>query len=128
MIPVTTNGMGQCFAFPDVCKTPAPPAPFIPIPYPNIAMLSQGQGSKKVKIQGKQTLRKGDSISMSSGDEPGCAGGGMVSNRFKGKAELVIGWAKFKVEGQDAGHLGVPMKQNIGGAPNAVGAAVAVMQ
>jgi Toxin PAAR-like domain len=22
--------------FPDVCKTPAPPAPFVPVPYPNV--------------------------------------------------------------------------------------------
>ena len=26
---------GQSVAFPDVCKVPAPPAPFVPIPYPN---------------------------------------------------------------------------------------------
>jgi hypothetical protein len=30
---------GMCFAFPDVCLTPAPPAPApIPIPYPNIGL------------------------------------------------------------------------------------------
>ena len=31
---------GLSIAFPDVCKTPAPPAPPIPIPYPNIAKSS----------------------------------------------------------------------------------------
>lgn len=28
-------------AFPEVCKTPAPPAPPIPIPYPNIAQIGE---------------------------------------------------------------------------------------
>jgi hypothetical protein len=32
--------MGMSMAFPDVCLTPAPPAPPMPIPYPNIAMSS----------------------------------------------------------------------------------------
>jgi len=36
MFPASTKkGSGPCIAFPDVCKTPAPPAPFVPIPYPN---------------------------------------------------------------------------------------------
>ena len=29
---------GMNFAFPDVCLTPAPPAPPIPIPYPNFSL------------------------------------------------------------------------------------------
>ena len=38
-----TKQSGQCFGFPDVCKTPAPPAAPIPIPYPNIAMPMLGK-------------------------------------------------------------------------------------
>ena len=35
MFPVSTKkGCRTCIAFPDVCKMPAPPAPFVPIPYP----------------------------------------------------------------------------------------------
>ena len=34
-----TSG-GMSMVFPDVCKTPAPPAPPIPIPYPNIGKAS----------------------------------------------------------------------------------------
>ena len=37
-----TKQAGQCLAMPDVCKTPAPPAPPIPTPYPNIAMPMMG--------------------------------------------------------------------------------------
>ena len=33
---VHKSSSGVSIAFPDVCKTPAPPAPFVPIPYPNI--------------------------------------------------------------------------------------------
>jgi superfamily II DNA helicase RecQ len=40
IFPASTKGGGVCFAFPDVCLTPAPPAPPIPIPYPNIGQVS----------------------------------------------------------------------------------------
>jgi len=34
-----TSAAGMCFAFPDVCLTPAPPAPApVPIPYPNMGV------------------------------------------------------------------------------------------
>jgi hypothetical protein len=33
---VHAGSNGTSPVFPDVCKTPAPPAPPIPIPYPNI--------------------------------------------------------------------------------------------
>ena len=36
MFPSATKLGGSTIAFPDVCKTPAPPGPFAPIPYPNI--------------------------------------------------------------------------------------------
>jgi len=128
IFPVTTNGTGQIAGFPDVCKTPSPAGP-VPIPYPNIAMLSDGSGSKKVKIQNKETLRKGDSIRMSTGDEAGCAGGGVVSNKIKGAAELKMGWPKVKVEGKEVGHMTVPAGMN-GGPPHNVpaGVTVTVMQ
>ena len=76
MFPVSTKAGGQCFAFPDVCKTPAPPAPFVPVPYPNIAMCSDASGaSSKVKIEGKEVCTTKTEITMSSGDEGGTAGG-----------------------------------------------------
>ncbi len=34
----STQLMGMNLAFPDVCLTPAPPAPPIPLPYPNMSM------------------------------------------------------------------------------------------
>jgi hypothetical protein len=57
---------------PDVCETPAPPAPgAVPIPYPNIASASDtSTGSKTVKTEGKMIPVKED-VEESVGDEAG---------------------------------------------------------
>jgi hypothetical protein len=87
IVNADTNGV--TIAFPDVCKTPAPPAPPIPIPYPNIAKSSDtAQGTKKVKVEGKPVCVKDSNFSMSTGDEAGSIGG-IASNKIKGKAEFV---------------------------------------
>ena len=87
---VNADSNGVTIAFPDVCKTPAPPAPPIPIPYPNIAKSSDtAQGTKKVKAEGSPICVKDSNFSMSTGDEAGSAGGGVASNKIKGKAEFV---------------------------------------
>lgn len=115
MFPASSKEGGQCFGFPDVCKTPAPPAPFVPIPYPNIAMGNQADGgscSSKVKINGQPTIVKGTEITMSSGDEGGTAGGGMVSSKFKGPAKYKQGSSKVKFEGKEAAYLGAMVGQN----------------
>jgi hypothetical protein len=114
MLPATTNGGGQCAIFPDVCKTPSPAGP-VPIPYPNIAMLTQGDGgtfSSRVLIVGKKTGTTKSEISMSSGDEPGTAGGGVVSSKFKGPAKFKKGSSKVKAEGTPVVHLTSTIGQN----------------
>jgi len=95
----TSNGV--TIAFPDVCKTPAPPAPSpIPIPYPNIAMSSDTmQGAKKVKAKGCPICVKDSNFKMSSGDEAGVALG-IASNKIKGKAEFVMSSFDTKAEGK----------------------------
>lgn len=109
MFPATTNGGGQC-AIPgplDACKTPTPGGP-IPMPYPNFATLSQAKGntcSSKVKIENKKACTTKTEISMSSGDEAGTAGGGVVSNRFKGPVKYKTGSSSVKVEGEKIAHL-----------------------
>jgi len=107
MFPASTNGGGQCAGFPDVCKTPTPGGP-VPIPYPNMAMLTQAKGSScssRVKIINKKTATTKTEISMSSGDEPGNAGGGVISSKFKGPAKFKKGSSKVKVEGSPICHL-----------------------
>jgi len=93
---------GVAPSFPDVCKTPAPPAPFVPIPYPNIAQSSDtDKGSKKVKCDGEPICHKGSNFKMSTGDEAGSAGGGMMSSKIKGKGEFVNFSMDVKVEGNN---------------------------
>ena len=80
---------GITTAFPDVCKTPSPAGP-IPIPYPNIAMASDSDATaKKVSNDGNNICVKDSNFKMSTGDEAGSAGGGVASNKIKGKAEFV---------------------------------------
>ena len=56
MFPATTNAGGMCMGFPDVCKTPIPPAGPVPIPYPNMAMVNQ---AKDLAAKGEILLSEG---------------------------------------------------------------------
>ncbi len=71
---VHKDSQGVISAFPDVCKTPSPPAGPVPVPYPNTAMSSDSkEGSKKVKMGGNPTMLKESNFSKSTGDEKGTA-------------------------------------------------------
>src|SRR5215475_2609614 len=89
MSVVHKDSSGITTAFPDVCKTPAPPAPPIPIPYPNIAKSSDtDNGASTVLSDGNPTCVKDSTFSTSTGDEAGSLFG-VASNKNKGKAEFV---------------------------------------
>lgn len=84
------SGKSIC-AFPDVCftppQTPATP-PGVPIPYPNTGLDSDTtQGTKNVKISGKEVMLKNKSyFKKSTGDEPGCAPKkGVITSVNRGK-------------------------------------------
>jgi hypothetical protein len=97
---VHASSNGVTIAFPDVCKTPSPAGP-IPIPYPNIAKSSDtASGTTKVKCDGNPVCVKDSNFSMSTGDEAGTAGG-VVSSKFKGKAEFVLFSMDVKFEGKN---------------------------
>lgn len=103
---------GVSIAFPDVCKTPAPPAPPIPIPYPNIAKSSDtADGSKDVKIDGNPVCLKDSNFSVSTGDEAGSLNG-VASNKIKGKAEFVNFSFDVKIEGKNVARAMDPMLHN----------------
>jgi len=95
-------------AMPDVCKVPAPPAPPVPTPFPNIAMLNQADGgtcSSRVRITNKKVCTVQTEISRTSGDEAGTLKG-VVSNSNMDKAVFKQGVSRVKVEGHDiAVHL-----------------------
>ena len=130
MFPATTKGGGQCLAFPDVCKTPAPPAPFAPIPYPNIAMCNSAKGStcsKKVKIVNKKACTKKTEIGRSQGDEAGTMKG-MVSSTNMDKATRIKGFSKVKIEGAEIVTVLKPTKHNGSNANAPAGAQLAPSQ
>jgi hypothetical protein len=102
MLSVVHQGSnGVTIAFPDVCKTPSPAGP-IPIPYPNIAQSSDtAKGTSTVKCDGNPVCVKDSNFKMSTGDEAGSAGGGVVSNKIKGKAEFVNFSFDVKFDGKN---------------------------
>jgi hypothetical protein len=112
MSVVHADSNGISTATPDVCKTPSPGGP-IPIPYPNIAQSSDtASGSKKVKCDGNPICHKDSNFSTSTGDEAGTAGGGVASNKTKGKAEFVNVSFDVKVEGNGVARAMDPMLHN----------------
>jgi uncharacterized Zn-binding protein involved in type VI secretion len=111
--PITVTD-GICFAFPDVCLTPAPPSPPIPVPYPNIAQLADATGTaSNVTAGGKPVVIDGSTISQSTGDEAGSA-----HPTTKGECKFTTFSATVKANGKGIVRLGDSTTQNKG---NAVG-------
>lgn len=129
MFPASTKGGGQCFAFPDVCKTPAPPAPApIPVPYPNLALCVQAtKTADKIKIVKKDALTTKSEIPRSSGDEPGVAKG-VISSTNMGKVVFKKGSSKVKFQGHPAVHLASPTAHNGSNSNMPAGAQIAPSQ
>lgn len=98
---VHQDSRGITTAFPDVCKTPAPPAPPIPIPYPNIAKSSDtANGTSTVTCDGNPVCVNDSNFSTSTGDEAGSLLG-VASNKIKGKAEFVNFSFDVKFDGKN---------------------------
>ena len=85
----------------------------MPIPYLNIGKSSDtSEGPKKVKTDGKMPMVKGAQYSMTSGDEAGTAGGGVISSKIKGPAEFMMYSFDVKFEGKNVCRIGDPLFQN----------------
>ncbi|WP_413841863.1 PAAR-like domain-containing protein [Tateyamaria sp.] len=93
---------GASVAFPDVCKTPAPPAPFVPIPYPNVEIASSGLKTASNKIQ-KFKVK----FEKSKGDGAGTTKG-LVTLINKISALFVIHSTTVKVTGKKASQFMSP--------------------
>lgn len=112
MTAVHAGSSGMGMFFPDACKTPTPAGP-VPIPYPNIAQSSQiAQGTTTVTADGNPLVVQDSKFSTSSGDEAGSAGGGVVSNTMKGKAEFMNFSFDVKADGKMVARLLDPMIGN----------------
>lgn len=130
MFPMCTKGGGQVFAFPDVCQVPAPPAPPIPTPFPNIGMLNQASGgtcSKKVKVLNQPVVTKASEIPKTMGDEAGTLKG-VSSGTNMDKATFKQGVSKVKVEGNDVINQLKPSAQNGASANAPAGMVIAPSQ
>ena len=98
-LPVATLAGGQCFAFPDVCKTPAGPVT-VPIPYPNVGMCPTGvQATTKVLVSNMPALTQGSKLPMSQGDEAGVEGG-VISGMIMGEIAFRSASSKVSFQGQ----------------------------
>ncbi|WP_224360792.1 DUF4150 domain-containing protein [Hyalangium versicolor] len=97
---VHKDSNGITIAAPDVCLTPAPPAPPVPIPYPNIAKSADtDKGAKSVTVDGNPICHAESVFSTSMGDEAG-TNKGVASGKTQGKAEFVSYSFDVKVEGK----------------------------
>lgn len=112
MTVVHAGSDGVTVAFPDVCKTPAPPAPPIPLPYPNVAKSSDAAATaKSVECDGHPVCVKDSNFMLSSGDEAGSLMG-VASNKVKGKAEFVNFSFDVQIEGKNVPRALDPMVHN----------------
>jgi hypothetical protein len=94
-------------AFPDVCLSPpSPPAGPIPVPYPDTSFSKDMKnGSKTVKIKGKEVMLKDQSFYKTSplGDEAATRGlgAGVITHVITGKTYFVAWSMDVKFEGQN---------------------------
>jgi hypothetical protein len=127
-LPASSKGGGVCQGMPDVCKTPAPPAPPVPIPYPNIGQLATAvKTSTKVKIVNMPAVIETSEIPMSQGDEAGVAGG-VVSGKNMDKIVFKKGSAKVMIEGKGCAYLTCMTAHNGANANMPAGAQIAPSQ
>ena len=101
MMPVSIKGAGQCVAnVPDVCKTP--PAPGLPVPYPNIGLCSSASGvTRKVTVTNHPVITVSSKLDRSMGDEAGVLKG-VVSQEDMSSVSFKKGSSKVQFEGSDA--------------------------
>lgn len=124
--PVTEGSQGLATAtLPNVCKMPGPPAPFVPVPLPNIGKSgSSPKGyTKNVVIEGKKVAIKGATFESVGDMASKGTGGGLFSANTHGPTSFVgPGSLDVKLEGKSVHFLGDPMLNNCGGSgkpPNA---------
>jgi len=98
-------------AFPDVCLTPAVPAP-IPIPYPNIAMGPTAIPNQfSTLVLGAPMHNMGTTTPMTNGDNAGVATG-VASGTVMGPSRHLLGSFTTLIQGMPATRLTSMSLQN----------------
>jgi carboxyl-terminal processing protease len=106
MLPACNKGVGMNMGFPDVCLTPAVPAP-IPIPYPNMAMNAMAVPFlPTILLSFMPALNMMSMIPMTLGDQPGCA------SPFMGPGMYTMGIPIVLLQGLPAVTLTCPTTGN----------------
>lgn len=109
---------GTVSFMPDVCLTPQPTGPPVPIPYPNTAMSTDADlAAKTVTCDGNPICVQGSTFKQSTGDEAGSVGG-VASGCTKGAAEFVAYSFDVQAEGKGVARFSDLMLGNKGGAVN----------
>lgn len=132
--PVTKGSNGIATAtIPNVCKMPGPPAPFVPVPLPNIgkSAMSPKDYSQDVTIEGKAVAIKGSTFESMGDMASKGTGGGLISANTHGITKFVgPGSMDVKIEGKNVQLLSDPMLNNCGpsGSPPNAATLVGVLQ
>ena len=116
MFALTLKGGTAQSTAPDTCNTPSPAGP-VPTPYVNIFqcnMVDPSTACQKVMIDGSPALNVKSQTLISNGDEAGNSPGGVVSGKFIGKGEFIMGSQKVQLESKAAVSQGVQTKHNEG--------------
>jgi Domain of unknown function (DUF4150) len=110
---------GQDMGFPDVCLTPAPPAPPIPVPYPNIAMGPTAiPNCPTILIMGAPIHNLATTIPMTNGDNAGVMMG-VASGTVMGPSKHLTGAFTVLMNGMPASRLTSASLQNSTNCPGA---------
>ncbi|MFO0623997.1 MAG: DUF4150 domain-containing protein [Polyangiales bacterium] len=114
---------------PRCVQDPGAAAPFVPVPYPNLAppMMAAGTCAQKVKILNMKAMKASTEISRSNGDEAGTLKG-MISMTNMDKAKPVMGSPVVIIEGSGAMTWLKPTRHNGSNANSPPGAQIAPSQ
>src|SRR5512133_1626134 len=105
--------------FPDVCLTPAPPGPPVPMPYPSITAGPMGSTpATKILFMGAPAHNLGTTIKPTQGDELGTVTG-VASGTVKGTSRHVTASYTVLLLGQPATRLTSATIQNGTNCPGA---------
>jgi Domain of unknown function (DUF4150) len=114
-----TQMMGMDMGFPDVCLTPAPPAPPLPIPYPNIAMGPTAiPNCPTILIMGMPAHNLGTTVPMTNGDNAGLMTG-VASGTVMGPSRHLTGAFTVLFNAMPASRLTSMSLQNSTNCPGA---------